>query len=183
MFLAIAPISGCVAPGALDTDLHPDFRLRGKIGVRNGPNEGGFSASFDWVQAGDRYAIELWGPFGQGRTRVSGDGHAVTVTDAYGATLTGVAPEALMRQQFGWSAPVDVLRHWVRGRTAPGQPATGQDRDAHGNLERFEQRGWTVELSRWRARESGPLPGKIVAVRQGRRITVICREWSFVQTP
>ena len=164
----------------LGDDLDADFRLRGKIGVRGEANTGGaFSASFDWVQAGESYAIELWGPFGQGRTRLRGDGRSVTITDAHGATMAGEAPEVLMHQQLGWSAPVGVVRHWVLGRPDPGLRATGQHHDTEGRLERFEQLGWTVALSRWREGEPDPLPGKIVATSRGQRITIICKEWLF----
>lgn len=164
---------------ALEDGLATDFRLRGKIGVRGGPKNDGFSASFDWIQAGDSYVIELWGPFGQGRTRLRGNGSTLTITDAHGATLVGDGPEILMREHLGWSAPVGVLGHWVRGRPAPGHPATSQERDAEGNLQRFAQLGWTIELSRWRERESDHLPGKVVAVRDDSRVTVVCREWLF----
>ena len=164
---------------ALPDGLTADFRLRGKIGVRGGPRNDGFSASFDWRQAGDSYVIELWGPFGQGRTRLRGDGGTLTITDASGATLVGKRPQTLMEEQLGWSAPVSVLGHWVRGRPAPDHPATLQQRDAEGNLERFAQLGWMIELSRWRDRQSVLLPGKVVARQDGRHVTVICREWLF----
>lgn len=177
-FPPLLALSGCVAPGPLDDDQQVDFRLRGKIGVRGDP-VGGFSASFDWVQAGDSFVIELWGPFGHGRTRLRGDGRTLTITDAYGATLVGDGPETLMREHLGWSAPVEVLGHWVRGLAAPDYPATDHERNAQGRLERFAQLGWTVELSRWRKSASMPLPGKVVAIRKARRVTVICREWSF----
>ena len=170
-------LAGCATLPIPDDGLASDFRLRGKIGVRGGPKSDGFSASFYWAQAGDSYVIELWGPLGQGRTRLRGDGDTLTITDARGTTLAGDVPETLMSEQLGWSAPVSVLGYWVRGRQAPGHPATSRERDAEGNLERFAQLGWTIELSRWRDWESVRLPGKVVAIREGRRVTVLCREW------
>lgn len=162
----------------LGEDLEADFRLRGKIGVRGQSSTGrAFSASFDWIQAGDAFAIELWGPFGQGRTRLTGDHETLTVTDAHGVTLAGESPEAIMEAHLGWLAPVTVLQHWIRGRLAPGRRANALDRDADGHLTRFKQLGWTVELSRWRESVAGPVPGRIRATRDGRRITVVCKEW------
>ena len=178
LFCASLTLSGCAVLPALQDSAAADFRLRGKIGVRGGTENDGFAASFDWIQAGEHYVIELWGPFGQGRTRLQGDGTTLTITDPYGTTLVGESPETLMQQHLGWSAPVVVLGHWVRGRPAPGYAATLHEHDAQGHLERFAQLGWTVELSRWRDRASGVLPGKVVAIRNGRRVTVICREWS-----
>ncbi|MDE0419728.1 MAG: lipoprotein insertase outer membrane protein LolB [Gammaproteobacteria bacterium] len=164
----------------MDIGPDADFRLRGKIGVRYGNDvRRGFSATFDWVQAGDGYVIELWGPLGQGRTRLTGDGGRLTVTDGSGSSLTDVDPEALMEAQLGWSAPVDVLRHWILGRPAPDHGVDASLRDADGNLARFEQLDWIVDLSRWRSTASRRLPGKVTATREHRRITVICHEWSF----
>lgn len=171
-------LSACAVLPPLGGGLAADFRLRGKIGVRDqSPAGGSFSASFDWIQAGDAFAIELWGPLGQGRTRLTGDDRTLTVTDPRSVTLTGESPEALMQEHLGWSAPVDVLRYWIRGRLAPGRRANAVDRDAAGHLMAFEQLGWAVELSRWRESAAGPVPGRIRATRDDRRITVVCKEW------
>ena len=176
-------IAGCRTLTPLDAGLDADFRLRGKIGVRQmdgsaGANNGGaFSASFDWVQAGDAYRIELWGPFGQGRMRLAGDSRGVTITDARGRSVSEAAPEVLMERELGWSAPVDALRHWVRGSPAPGHAVSKPEREDDERLVRFEQRGWVVELSRWRNHDTGWLPGRVVATQSGRRVTVVCREW------
>ncbi|MDE0659810.1 MAG: lipoprotein insertase outer membrane protein LolB [Gammaproteobacteria bacterium] len=171
-------LSACAVLPPLGDGLAADFRLRGKIGVRDQSSPAGsFSASFDWIQAGDAFAIELWGPLGQGRTRLTGDDEALTVTDAHGVTLAGKSPEALMQEHLGWSAPVHVLQYWIRGRLAPGQNATALERDADGHLTRFEQLGWAVELSRWRQSAAGTFPSRVRATRHDRRITVVCKEW------
>ena len=74
-------LSACAVLPPLGEGLAADFRVRGKIGVHDQSSAAGsFSASFDWIQAGDAFAIELWGPLGQGRTRLTGDAKAVTVT-------------------------------------------------------------------------------------------------------
>lgn len=170
-------IAGCRTLGPLDADLGADFRLRGKIGVRGVDGEGAFSASFDWVQAGDAYRIELWGPFGHGRVRLAGNSRGVTITDARGRSVSEQAPEVLMERELGWSVPVRALRHWVRGSPAPGQAVTGSRKGEGERLTRFEQRGWVVKLSRWRDHGAGGLPGRIVATQPGRRVTVVCKEW------
>ena len=178
VLLSSMMLSGCAVVAPLGEGLAPDFRLRGKIGVRDqSPTGGSFSASFDWIQAGDAFAIELWGPLGQGRTRLAGDDETLTVTDSHGVTLAGESPEALMQQHLGWSAPVSVLRHWIRGRLAPGSEANAVHRGAAGHLTGFEQLGWAVELSRWQQSAAGPVPGRVRATRDDRRITVLCREW------
>ena len=167
---------GCATPPlASFADL--DFRVRGKIGAR-GDGEG-FSASFDWRQAGDRYDIALRGPLGQGQVRLLGNSETISVTDASGAVFDGRRPDAFMQSALGWHLPVLTLRHWVRGRYDPSSPATQRSYDEDGNLAAFQQHGWTVRLSRWQALDGNVVPGKIVADRPAQRITVVCKEWWF----
>lgn len=151
-----------------------DVRVRGRIGVRGGGEA--FAGSFDWRQAGDRFAIALWGPLGQGRTRLIGDDRSVRLIDARGRVREDVDANALLLRAIGWRAPVAALRHWVRGRVAP-DAAAELERDANGRLTRFQQFGWTVELRGWRSTAAGDAPARIVATKDGRRVTVICKEW------
>ena len=177
-----------------------DFRLRGRIGLKEpsaGEREGlaprmkdpsaeahgerpaarALSTSFDWQQAGERFRIEFWGAFGQGRALLFGDGATASLRDARGTITGGVDIDALMEQTLGWAVPVAALRHWVRGRVDPSRAAAAEQRDGEGNLARFEQSGWTIRLSRWRQTAIGAAPGRVVAERAGRVVTVICKEW------
>lgn len=152
-----------------------DFRLRGRIGAR--VDEESFSASFDWQQAGDRFAIEFWGLMGQGRTLLLGDGRRVRIVDARGQVVEAADDvDALMMRVLGWRAPIAALRDWVRGRIAPG-PANRLAHDVHGRPTRFEQRGWTVELRGWRSAAVGEVPAKVIARKGATRITIIGKEW------
>ncbi len=156
-----------------------DFRLRGKIAVRT--DQGAFSASFDWRQARRRYAIDLWGPLGQGHVRLRGEGSTLSVTDRHGETLHSANAIGLMEDALGWSVPITALRHWVRGRydpSTPARPATEENHAEDGQHE-FEQMGWSVRALRWRDTAIGPAPGKVIAVQNGRRIVLVCRAWSL----
>lgn len=168
-------IYGCTVARPPEDAQGADFRLRGKIAVRS-PDDA-FSASFDWIQTGDAFDIELWGPLGQGRVRLRGDGTRLTVTDAKGATTSGISAEPFMASALGWSVPISALPYWVRGRYGPGGTVAAQHRAADGNLARFEQLGWTVEVSRWGESVLGPVPARVVAVQRERRIVIVCKEW------
>ena len=135
------------------------------------------STSFDWQQAGERFRIEFWGAFGQGRALLFGDDAAASLRDARGTVTSSVDIDTLMEQTLGWAVPVAALRHWVRGRVDPSLAAAAEQRDGEGNLAGFEQSGWTIRLSRWRQTAIGAAPGRVVAERAGRVVTVICKEW------
>lgn len=169
-------IAGCtVARPHVDPSV--DFRLRGKIAVR-GPGDA-FSASFDWMQTGEAFDIELWGPLGQGRVHLRGDGTRLTVTDARGATSRGIGAEPFLASTLGWSVPISALPYWVRGRHDPGNAVAGERRAADGTLAGFKQLGWTVEFPRWDESALGRVPARIVAVQRERRIVIVCKEWSI----
>lgn len=168
-------VSGCTVARPAGDAADADFRLRGKIAVR-GPGDA-FSASFDWIQTGEAFDIELWGPLGQGRVRLRGDGRRLAVRDARGTTTSGISTEPFMASALGWSVPISALPFWVRGRYDPGSPVAERRRAADGTLASFQQLGWTVEVSRWGESALGPVPGRVVAVQRERRIVIVCKEW------
>ena len=169
-------LAGCVparplAPGWTDFD----FRVRGRIGGRTAHEA--FSASFDWRQAEERFAVELWGMLGQGRTRILGDGRRAVVIDARGQVLRDDDLDDLMARALGWHAPVLALRHWVRGTAAPGGALEAAAHDEQGRLASFTQFGWAVELRGWQDTPIGETPRKIIAQRGSYRVAVVCKEW------
>ncbi len=170
-------VAGCTVARP-DVDASVDFRLRGKIAVR-GPDDA-FSASFDWMQTGEAFDIELWGPLGQGRVHLRGDTTRLTVTDARGETASGISAEPFLASKLGWSVPIAALPYWVRGRYDPGSAVAGERRAADGTLAGFKQLGWTVEVSRWGESALGRVPARIVAVQRERRIVIVCKEWLVV---
>lgn len=171
IFLVLV-VAGCaVQPLVLDPGV--DFRVTGKFGVRDGDD--GYSARFTWAQSFDAYDIEVWGPLGQGRTRLSGDSNRMTVLQGEEVLAVGT-PEEVMAASLGWSVPIGVLPAWIRGRPHR-QLAFGEVvRDAEDRFVEFVQAGWQVELSRYADEEENP--GRIVATRGDRRVTVIVRDYA-----
>jgi outer membrane lipoprotein LolB len=160
----------------------PDgFVLRGKLAV---VEEGrSVSARFLWRQTGDSFAIDLWGPLGQGQMRLEGDARELVLRDAGGNVLTRGAHEEVMRAQLGWSLPLAVLPDWVRGRPHPGLPSTNRATDAEGHVASFSQLDWTVVLGRWRPTENSSagrdMPHRISAQRGIYRVRLAISDWQF----
>lgn len=157
------------------------FRLdvEGKLGVRH--DGGGFSANLSYQQVGDDYAIELWGPLGQGRTRILGNAGRVTVTDGSGAVIEGGDPEAVMQRQLGWSLPLAVLRYWAAGQPAPDAPIRAGGGDADSRF--FEQLGWRVDARRLTRQHQAMLPALVVLESDGLRARLALRDWREYSGP
>ncbi len=163
-------LGGCVSRPALQEG-GLEFRLAGRVSlVADGR---AVTANYLWRQYADGVDIALWGPLGQGRTRVLGGGTALTVHTADGARLEGEAARALLRREFGLAAPVQLLSSWIAGRPAPDWPVESLTEDS------FAQLGWRVAPSGFREVAGRRVPGRVVASREGRRVTVLCREWRF----
>ena len=168
--VASLAVGGCVSRPALQEG-GLEFRLAGRVSlVADGR---AVTANYLWRQYADGVDIDLWGPLGQGRTRVRGKGAALTVQTADGARLEGEPARALVRREFGLAAPVELLSSWIVGRPAPDWPAESLGEDA------FAQLGWHVALSGFSDVAGRRVPGRLVASREGRKVTVLCREWRF----
>lgn len=167
--LAAVVLSGCVSRPSAPDDL--EFRVAGRVNLVAG--ERAATANYLWRQYAHGVEIDLWGPLGQGRTRVVGSDASLTVFTADGTRLEGVEADTLVRREFGLAAPVGLLSHWILGRPAPEWP-TDTVRDAS-----FTQLGWQVVWSQPTEVSGRRVPGKVVATRGDRRLTLLCREWHF----
>ena len=157
------------------------FALKGKVAVREAGEN--FSANVLWVQEGDGFRIDLWGPLGQGRVQLVKDGSALEVRDGSGALVDRGDPEAVMRRALGWSMPVDVLPHWVVGRPLEEVGIENVSRDEANRITGFAQLNWQVSLERYEGWGDGPearqLPGRITAENARTRLRLVVSEWEI----
>ena len=173
LLTALMLIAGCA--GVPVTPDGADFRVAGKVGVVEGDRA--FSARFHWAQTGARYDIALWGPLGQGSTRLRGDSQRVEIIGKGGQPVLAGHPETVMRQRLGWSLPLAVLPWWMSGQPAAGSDVEAPERDGAGRLIAFQQLGWQVRYDRFDGSTESALPSGITAARPGYRIrlTILSR--------
>lgn len=176
--VVLSGTSGCTSlPPAAPLE-STQFTVQGRMGVRNGAET--FSSSFNWVQASDGFQIELWGPLGQGRTRMVGSAQDVTVYAANGEVYREPDSATAMQRWLGFSVPIDALSSWIQGIPAPGYPAEGVIRDEEGDLRGLGQLGWVLVFSDYRLTEqTHRVPGRISASRAGVKVTLVPKDWTF----
>lgn len=119
-----------------------DFETLGKLALR-APGES-LSVRFRWRQVGERYDLELWGPFGQGRTRLVGDRLEMSVLDGRGQVLSKGDPDAVVRAQIGWDLPLLALVSWAQGRPISGSTLSEVVRGDDGRYLGFSQENWQI---------------------------------------
>jgi outer membrane lipoprotein LolB len=181
LVLLLVTIAGCASLPETPVTQAPQFTVQGKLGVREGSDS--FSSSFSWAQDAEGYRIELWGPLGQGRTRLVGDAEKITVYAANGDVHTESDSAEAMERWFGFALPIDALPQWIRGHAALEFAIDDLERDDDGDLAALEQLGWSLAFSGYRDLADGHrVPGRIVALRADVRVTLVPKEWSFSST-
>ena len=181
LLLLIAGCAGAPSVPQGTSALGQGFLAQGQLAVAG--KEQAFSARFRWRQAGERYDIALWGPLGQNRTRLLGDGEHLQIIGPKGVPLAAGPPEAVMQAQLGWRLPLAVLPHWIQGRPAPFGGIWNRQRDAEGRLTAFQQLGWTVHCNRFRDAPLGMLPSRVTVRRPGYQVRVAISRMSLLAQP
>lgn len=142
-----------------------NFNINGKIGVtgpsstENSDTQGG-SAFYAWGQQNERFAIELIGALGIGKTNIEYDGQTATLVSEKTGTLTADNPETLLQKATGWQAPISQMPYWISGRPAPSDNVPQMD--AQGRLISSVNGAWTASFN---YKGVDILPNKISAVQ------------------
>ena len=167
--------AGCVSTPQLP-EAPETFVLRGKVAVSEAGEH--FTANLLWHQRGEGFEMDLWGPLGQGRVRVVKENGELRITTDRGVVLAG-EPDRVMRQELGWSLPLDVLPAWVQGTPLAELPAEAQVRDEAGRFVSFSQLGWAVALDRYQSvgERFRELPTRITASRPDARVRLVVSDW------
>lgn len=159
-----------------------DWTIKARLGVQT-EYEGG---SFDvfWQQLADTYEIRLIAPMGQGAVQIKGDDEGVTISLADGQTEYSQDADALFTSMTGLSLPVTGLQDWLRGMPIQDEEVQSISWNEYGQLYKIEQRGWRVEMGRYKAIADYELPHAFYLEREDRpelSVRLLVREWLPVQ--
>ena len=173
---ALLITSGCQSLQSTSTNAGPstmvqsqklnNFNITGKIGVSTPANSAantsaqGGSAFYAWGQQNERFAIELIGALGIGKTNIEYNGQTATLVSEKTGTLTADDPETLLQKATGWQAPISQMPYWISGRPAPSDSAP--QLDAQGRLISSVNGRWTASFT---YKGTDKLPVKISAVQ------------------
>ena len=149
-----------------------NFNITGKIGVTMPANDTtgtqGGSAFYAWGQQNDRFAIELIGALGIGKTNIEYNGQTATLVSEKTGTLTADDPETLLKKATGWQAPISQMPYWISGRPAPSDSAP--QLDDQNRLISSVNGDWSASFA---YKGTDKLPSKISAVQpQGNKVVM-----------
>ena len=176
--LALAACTSAPHRPALPT-APESFVVEGRLAVRDAKQ--GFSSNFSWSHVdAAHFSVELWGPMGQGRSRLDGDGERVVLHASDGTVREENDVRAAVQAWLGIDVPVAALPYWMKGERAPDLEVTSREVDADGDLARLAQADWTLEFAGYAARADGRrLPSRIVATHGDVKVTLLPKTWLF----
>ena len=139
------------------------WKIQGRVAVKTA-NEG-WQASLHWTRAVERHDIDLAGPLGSGRVRLSQDRLGAQLRDADQHTYHADSAQQLLYRVTGWDLPLEGLNYWVLGLPVPGVP-WHKHLDAWGRLERLEQMGWNIRFLEYLQEGEYEVPAKLFMKRE-----------------
>ena len=151
------------------------WQLDGRIALKRGSE--GFAAGLDWNQAPVEFRVELTGPLGETRVRLTGSSQYATLELPDQPPLTSTDVETLLRDHFGWQLPVDQLRWWLRGLAGPA--AVVRSRDEHGRIKQLVADGWQVDYLAWQEVNGLWLPKRLEARNAEMSLKLALYDWQF----
>lgn len=160
-----------------------DWDLTGRIAIKEGSQ--GWQASVRWQQQGDRYVIDLIGPFGQGQVKISGNPSGVQLRQG-NSIIDADDPDSLLERATGTRLPVAGLYYWIRGIPVP-ETTSKITFDPQARAVRIEQNGWVIEYPNYidvdspasPANQALQLPKRINAQQDDLTIKIIVQTWGL----
>lgn len=159
---------------AASIDRIDQWRADGRVAIRVAQQ--GWTASFGWRQAQDRFDIQLAGPFGQGVVELAGDRAGAELIRSDRSRQQAANAEELLAAQTGWRLPVSGLRHWILGVPAPNRPAQ-RTLDADGRLASLQQDDWDIEYEGYQQVGGRDMPRKLRLVNGDVLVRLVIAQW------
>lgn len=156
------------------------WSLSGRIAVKIADE--GWHAGLRWQQMGETYEMRIIGPLGRTLAQLSGrPGEAVLKTHT-GEVFQASDPQTLLREQLGWTLPVQGLQHWVLGIPAPGGEVSALALDEQGTALHLSQSDWLLDYPDYAAFGARRMPERLRLQHDQIRIKLVVDEWDL-KTP
>ncbi len=158
-----------VRPQALYSLEH--WVAEGRVAVHS--VEESFSASLVWIHRQHvEDVLELAGPFGQGRVRITVRKNVVIVDEGGRQQKYYQPAEKVFRRFFSVNVPVESLRYWLLGVPSPEQSYVLDNKG-------FFQAGWQVEYNLLQKAGVFYLPKKMRLNHRQVKIKIIVDQWKI----
>lgn len=154
-----------------------DWFLNGRIAIINGHES--WHLNMKWQRHGDKYILDLSGPFGVGHAQITGVGDSVVLVDSDQNYFYADSPDRLLQEVTGLRVPVKSLLYWIRGIPDGNVNIDTQKIDDYGRLALLKQSGWRVRFKQYIDVEKHELPQKIFIDGFELKVKIFIDEWNL----
>ena len=159
-----------------DLDGIEHWAIEARLAVKDGSDGG--SGKLHWREGVDRRRMEFHGALGRGAWRLESTAGGAELELADGRLYQAGSVGELVRDQLGWSIPVEALSWWVLGLEAPGS-FESRSLEENGVLLALSQQGWEIEFDRYREVDGIDMPHKMTARRADKSVKLAVRQWTL----
>lgn len=156
-----------------------DWLLNGRIAIINGDES--WQLNMKWQRHGDKYILDLSGPFGAGHAQLTGSGNNVLLVDSDNNHFYAESPDRLLREVTGLKIPVKSLLYWIAGIPDWNIKTDKQSIDAYGRLADLEQNNWRVRFKQYINVQKHELPQKIFIDGFNLKVKIFVDEWDLTR--
>lgn len=147
------------------------WSFTGRLGVTSATDS--WSASIEWQHKPHQDKIKLAGPLGQGAVAITLTEENISIDTGEKIIQESENIDALIQQQLGVFVPVQALRYWVLGVTAP-------DKSYEIQTNGFTQAQWLIRYLQMQQLESQQwMPRKLTAQQQQTKLKLIIDNWDL----
>lgn len=151
------------------------WHTEGRVGIRT--KDDALSGNFTWDHSPEYYELNIFGPFGQGATRLFGIPNKEANLSYDDKELKGNNPEVLLYRELGWNFPVTNVQYWIRGLAAPNSKAEIAYREDGVSPTQIIQDGWTIAYKEYSSVGHLQLPQRLQVTRSPYRVNLIITDW------
>jgi outer membrane lipoprotein LolB len=154
-----------------------DWLLLGRVAIINGDES--WHLNMKWQRHGDKYILDLSGPFGAGHAQLTGTNDGVILIDSDKNYFYADSPDRLLKEVTGLQMPVQSLLYWMRGIADWNMKTDKKALDAYGRLAELQQNGWHVRFKSYISVGEHELPQKIFMKGFNLTVKVFVDEWDL----
>jgi len=158
-----------------------EWRLQGKVAINHREQNWPFSLS--WLQRqGEDYEMNIKHPLtGAILAHLQSNSQGVMLRGQDGKEYRDSNAENLLKSQLGVGLPLQGMRYWVRGLSAPSYAKATVTLDDYGRPITLVQAGWSVQYPIYQDQGQQALPEKIILTHgtNKTRIKVIAKNWKM----
>jgi|MEHZ01.5.fsa_nt_MEHZ011423964.1_9 outer membrane lipoprotein LolB len=119
------------------------------------------TGQFDWQQNGSDYLVRIFGPFGMGAVKISGNDAQVEIESGDQSYLSD-QPDMLFYELTGMHMPISQLSHWLTGDNYSSTTGT-----------------WVISYADFEPLDSYLLPTRIDLQNESVSLRIAVSDWSL----